>query len=836
MEMYLLKFSACLFIFWLVYVLLLEKLQMHHFKRFYLLGSFVIALVIPQLTIIEYVEPIVQNFETSPMYIPIESTLTEVQLDEKPVITAENILWLVYGIGVLLFAIRFAYNLTNLYRRISRNEKISNRSFIYVLLKDYRIPHSFFKYIFLNKSKFENNDIPKEVLLHEETHAKQWHSLDILLLELLQVVFWFHPLVYILKHHIKLNHEFLADDAVLQQGIAAKNYQNILLQFSSSTQDFQFMSAINYSSIKKRFTVMKTQTSKTRMWLSTLVLLPIIAILFFSFAEREYIEKEPIENSGLLQLEKNSQSKGATKAMMQEYNDWIKQLNNNSSNLFIPVGTWERLAAIYDIMNEEQRSSVETHPFLQETIMPNLFSTKPSKPTSAQFESWKNEKEFAIWLDGKHISNSTLNKYSVNDIVHFEGSKVHKNAQSEKFPQRFQFSLYTKDGFNKFYTEAYINDYRALTKTYSNAISEYLKGDQTDNSELRIIKAQADKIYNQFTKEDLDKYNILPTPPIPAQKQQDIPTQEEVEAYNVWAKKIKKETLRAQENERNGKTAEYPIIKQKDLVKYVSIYKRMTEEQKQNSVKLPIADEELKNTELKFPPPPPKTQQQKASVIQITQYNVWAKKMNAALKKAEATNTKIKEHPIITQKEYDKYYKIYNNLMTQAQRENAEPWPNIPPSPPPPPPAPEIPKVRKGGEDIPPPPPPTKGENDNLNRNEPNELTVVGYSLNKNNEQKEIVVKGYPSPKKVEEAKNLEPITVVGYPKPPKPESPMDLVIRMAKADAKFFNEGKSISSDEAIALIKENDNLNINAKEKSKDGKPSVYITKKPIIIKEND
>ncbi|GAB4160366.1 MAG: hypothetical protein Tsb0033_16210 [Winogradskyella sp.] len=275
--------------------MLLEKQQIHRFKRFYLLGSFVFALVIPQLTITEYVEPMVQNFEVSNAIIPIETELFSLPAEEPSILTLETVLWTIYALGVLLFSVRFSINLYSLYKRISKNSKYKNHNFIYVLLKEYRIPHSFFKYIFVNKYQFEDDQIPEEVKLHEETHAKQWHSLDILLLELLQILFWFHPLVYILKHHVKLNHEFLADEAVLQQGVATKSYQNILLQFSSNTQDSKLASAINYSSFKKRFTVMKTQTSKTRIWLSTFLVLPILAILFYSFAEREYVEKAKIE-------------------------------------------------------------------------------------------------------------------------------------------------------------------------------------------------------------------------------------------------------------------------------------------------------------------------------------------------------------------------------------------------------------------------------------------------------------------------------------------------------------------------------------------------------------
>ncbi|WP_179004507.1 M56 family metallopeptidase [Winogradskyella forsetii] len=310
MELYLLKFSACLLVFWLVYVLFLERQTMHHFKRFYLLGAMALALVIPTLTITEYVEPVVTNFETSSINIPTE--LSEIEPIETPsIFTLEHILWLIYGMGVLLFFIRFVVNLVKMQRRISKNVKLTKRSFVYVLLRENLVPHSFFKYIFFNKMRYESNSVPAEVKLHEETHAKQLHSLDIIILELLQIVFWFHPLIYILKHHVKLNHEFLADQGVLKQGSDAKTYQNIILQFSSSdsyrnTQDYALSSAINYSStrlnglfskntfgqVKKRFRVMKKQTSKTRIWLSTLLVLPIIAVLFYSFAERIEIEKE----------------------------------------------------------------------------------------------------------------------------------------------------------------------------------------------------------------------------------------------------------------------------------------------------------------------------------------------------------------------------------------------------------------------------------------------------------------------------------------------------------------------------------------------------------------
>lgn len=305
MELYLLKCTGCLLVFWAAYVLLLEKQKMHHFKRFYLLGIFVASAIIPLLTLTFYVEatPEITYYEQNEFVIP-PTFSTEIATVTEPTNYLTTILYIIYGIGIALFLARFIINLRKLYQQISENELIKYRPFIYVLLQEYHIPHSFFKYLFFSKSKFETGEIPKEVILHEETHAKQLHSLDIMAVELLQIVFWFHPLVYVLKHHIKLNQEFLADQAVLEQGADTKNYQHILLQFSSNSLDNQLTSAINYSSIKKRFTVMKKNTSKKAVWLRSLLVLPLVTLLVYSFSEKEVLEVEfPAENDFITNIE-----------------------------------------------------------------------------------------------------------------------------------------------------------------------------------------------------------------------------------------------------------------------------------------------------------------------------------------------------------------------------------------------------------------------------------------------------------------------------------------------------------------------------------------------------
>ncbi|MEJ1222796.1 M56 family metallopeptidase [Sediminicola sp. 1XM1-17] len=291
MWIYLLKFSALLAIFLLFYKVFLEQATMHQFKRFYLLGAFLLAMGIPAITFTEYVLVEPQTFSTD--FVQASTLAQNPTLINEPITYFPYILWGLYGLGVVLFSIKFLINLSGVIKRIKNNPKEKSGHCQHVLLQDPIAPHTFFSYVFFNKKKYISHQIPQEVFWHEETHAKQKHSLDILLLELLQIVLWFHPLIYIAKHFIKLNHEFLADEGVLHKGATTSTYQKILLAFSSPDNPEPVLSnSINYLSIKKRIIIMKTHTSQKALWLKSLLLLPLLALLLFSFSNREIVELE----------------------------------------------------------------------------------------------------------------------------------------------------------------------------------------------------------------------------------------------------------------------------------------------------------------------------------------------------------------------------------------------------------------------------------------------------------------------------------------------------------------------------------------------------------------
>jgi hypothetical protein len=352
MSIYILKSTACLTVLYLFYKFFLENEKMHFFKRFYLIGMLLLSFFIPLITFTTY-----GNLAESIFPIVLINNTEE----ESNRLLFSEILpfmgWTIYFIGVLFFSIRFWKNLISIILRIKKNHKLNIQSHIHVLLQNKIIPHTFLKYIFLNKVDFESNNIPDEVLLHEQTHAVQRHSIDILIIEILQIMFWFNPLIYLVKNSIKLNHEFLADQGVLSKGINASQYQKTLLLFSTNTSTPILANSINYSIIKKRFTIMKTKTSLNKTWFKGLLVLPILAILIFGFSTKEEVKINQVNLSNVVIQE------GASKDQIKRYNRLARYYNAmDQSHMKIKKSDVELLKYLYSLMSDSQLKKVESFP------------------------------------------------------------------------------------------------------------------------------------------------------------------------------------------------------------------------------------------------------------------------------------------------------------------------------------------------------------------------------------------------------------------------------------------------------------------------------------------
>ena len=426
---YILKSTACLAILYVFYNVFLEKESIHRLKRFYLLGALLFSLIVPALVFMEYVEaePVNQiSYPTEQAVQQPEDIINVPTALETDVLDIAPLLWSIYFIGLFFFGIKFLRNLLHIFFRIRKNPKHKLARITQVLLQEKIIPHTFMSYIFLNKSKFESNQIPKEVLLHEETHAKQKHTWDVLFVELLQVIFWVNPLIYLSKKAIKLNHEFLADQSVLENNIDQTSYKNMLLSYLSpdSEKKYQPLSnAINYSSIKKRFKIMKKETSKKGIVLRSTVLLPLLAILLYGFSETKIIVKKEKSNSSIqtTDLEITPEIK-IYDSLAKKYNAIPIEKRN------IPLKDLNILETIYRNMSAAQKDEAQPFPEC-------LPKEKQEDATKKQIVAYnKLAKKYNTMMNkGRniHIVKSDVDQLNRIYELMTEGQKV----DSEPFPE-----------------------------------------------------------------------------------------------------------------------------------------------------------------------------------------------------------------------------------------------------------------------------------------------------------------------------------------------------------------------------------------------------------------
>ena len=284
MVLYLLKSAGCLALLLAFYHFILEKEKMHNFNRYYLLGSVIFSFLVPLSTI---------TIPTTPEIIKVAQNFNQTISVENitPVIIEENFNYTFLFIGVYLlissvFLIRFGKNLFKIIQKIRLNDTIKHKNALLVLVDDEILPHTFGKHIFINKKKYEQGEIEKELFTHELTHVTQKHTLDVLLIELLLVIFWINPLFIFLKKAIQLNHEFLADETVINQHKNTFYYQHLLLDKAAWNNEYYLASNLNYSLTKKRLKMMTKQSSQTKIWIKKLAVIPLLTVFVFLFAER----------------------------------------------------------------------------------------------------------------------------------------------------------------------------------------------------------------------------------------------------------------------------------------------------------------------------------------------------------------------------------------------------------------------------------------------------------------------------------------------------------------------------------------------------------------------
>lgn len=296
---YLIEVSISMTLFYLIYLLLVNNETFHQLKRYFLLSSIIISLIIPQLPSSNWT----REFERT--ILPQQTEITDIsnykdnfekiiygtiptEISNADNTSSSNyislILFGIYvaGVGYVLF--RFIYNLIKISRLLRNHKKSSYGKYTIVALPDNYSTFSFFKYIFINGLNLDKHERGK-VILHELTHVKQGHSIDLIFVEICKIIFWFNPIIWLYKKSLAIVHEYLADSSIVNEDAAnILDYQSLLLKQYLSRVNIELAHPFNFSIINLRIKMMTKQKSKWWAKYKVIFVLPIIVLSLMAFS------------------------------------------------------------------------------------------------------------------------------------------------------------------------------------------------------------------------------------------------------------------------------------------------------------------------------------------------------------------------------------------------------------------------------------------------------------------------------------------------------------------------------------------------------------------------
>ena len=305
---YSLKVAFCLIAFYLVFKLLLSKETFHTFNRWVLLLVMVVSILLPWLKVTT-AEPTA----IAEGMISLESIIAsaEVVNDDAPEgLSAIQLLFIIYIIGIVVFFLREVVSVVRLFRLIRRGTPltaeqagVSQHGVRVVVMKHEIAPFSWFRHVVLSEKDFLEN--PREILTHELAHIRLGHSWDVAVCNLLIIFQWWNPAAWLLKRELQNVHEFEADEAVINRGVDAKQYQLLLIRKSVGERLFSMANNLNHQSLKKRITMMTTKKSSPWQKAKVLVALPMAALAGVAFANPD-VERvaEQVETESQAVVEK----------------------------------------------------------------------------------------------------------------------------------------------------------------------------------------------------------------------------------------------------------------------------------------------------------------------------------------------------------------------------------------------------------------------------------------------------------------------------------------------------------------------------------------------------
>lgn len=356
MLLYIIKLSISLSIVYLFYQLFLRRLTFYNWNRWYLLIYSLVCFVIPFINVFTIIveQPALRE-SAFINYIPAITQMSPAP-DAGRATAASGINWLQVGVvvilsGMLFMIVRLLLQYYSLYKMRSKAVLLYDENVKLYHINEPVMPFSFGRGIYVNQHQHSEDEL-KDIIRHEFIHVKQRHSLDILWSELLCILNWYNPFAWLLRHDIRQNLEFIADQQVLQTGLDRKQYQYLLLKVIG-VNSFSIATNFNFSSLKRRIAMMnKTQSARVHLT-RFLFLLPLLVVILLAFRNTN---QERRQSQREMQLKTDTVPNAVKESSAWKDVENIHVIDNRKVTIRLKNGKIER----YDMQITKEREAFET--------------------------------------------------------------------------------------------------------------------------------------------------------------------------------------------------------------------------------------------------------------------------------------------------------------------------------------------------------------------------------------------------------------------------------------------------------------------------------------------
>ncbi len=271
--LYLIKVNIALIFFYVFYWLFLRKDTFYEWIRYYFLSVLVLTFTFPAIDFSDLFSTVqVQTIQQITPHFPVN-----VSGGEEKQFTIQGAILLLLTVGTGIMLIRLGIQIASLWR--IRSKSVPGKTYHQCQIMNMQTinsPFSFFRTIYVNPELHTQEDM-KTILNHEQIHVRQWHSIDIILYEILFAIFWYNPLVWLIKQTVKQNIEFYTDKQILEAGYDKRQYQHELLKVGQIPSFLGIANNFNFNHLKNRITMMNRKQSNQMQLLKFALILPLFS-------------------------------------------------------------------------------------------------------------------------------------------------------------------------------------------------------------------------------------------------------------------------------------------------------------------------------------------------------------------------------------------------------------------------------------------------------------------------------------------------------------------------------------------------------------------------------